>query len=195
MTPSTTAGGATCAADGRRRAAGRLALGVWALHAADCLFVLKQPWNLLWACNLAALAVGAGLLLRRERVAAVGTLWLAFGLPIWLIDLAGGGEFIWTAAATHLGGLAAGAWAFRSSGPPAGAWRDAALAGAALQELSRLAAPPAENVNLAHAVWPGWEGVFSSFPVYRAFVLALMAASCWAGEAALRRLAAVEETR
>jgi hypothetical protein len=152
------------------------------------VFRLGQPLNLLWGCNLACLAAAAGLLLDRPRVAAVGVLWLAFGVPIWLLDLATGGEFIATAAATHLGGLAFGAAGLAGRGFPAGAWREAALAAFALQELSRWATPRADNVNLASAVWPGWERIFHSYPLYRLTVMATFTAVFWAGERILRRL-------
>ena len=192
MIPSTTAGAATFAADSRAssraRALGWAALACWLLHAADCVFRLREPLNLLWGCNLACLAAGAGLLLDRPRVAAVGVLWLAFGVPIWVLDLLCGGEFIASAAVTHVGGLAFGAAGFAGRGFPAGAWRDAALAAFALQELSRWATPPAQNVNLASAVWPGWEAIFPSYPLYRLTVMTTFVAVFWGGERALRRL-------
>jgi hypothetical protein len=38
------------------------------------------------------------------------------------------------------------------------------------QVLSRLFTPPAENINLAFSIWPGWDIVFSNFLTFWCFM-------------------------
>ena len=47
----------------------------------------------LWACHLASLLVGAGILLRRAGFVAIGVLWLLVGIPMWFVYLSIGGPF------------------------------------------------------------------------------------------------------
>jgi len=57
-----------------------------------------------------------------------------------------------------------------------------------LQQLCRFTTPPQANVNLAHAVWSGWEEVFPSTIVYQIMLLAIGAAACFAVERISRRV-------
>jgi hypothetical protein len=72
---------------------------------------------------------------------------------------------------------------------PRHVWWRATLAFAALQVVCRFVTPPAPNVNVAHAVWAGFESVFPSYPLYVALLLAALAASFLAVEKLGRRLA------
>lgn len=130
----------------------------------------RQEANLLWFCHLAALAVGLGLLLRAPTLSAVGFLWLCVGTPLWLLDLASGGEVSVGSILTHGAGLGAGAFGLRRLGLPSGAWWKALVALVAVHALTRVVTPPAENVNLAFAVWTGWEPWFPSHLAYIALL-------------------------
>jgi hypothetical protein len=175
------------------RAWGALALAFYAIHAGHHL-LRGQPENLLWACHLGAVCVGVGLLARLPAVNAVGFLWIATGDVLWLVDLVSGGEFIPTSLFTHGGGLALGALGLVRLGMPRHTWWRAVLAFLVLQQLSRFATPPQANVNLAHAVWPGWERIFPSTAAYQIALLAIGAAACfsveWISRRALGRIAA-----
>jgi hypothetical protein len=155
-------------------AAGLAAMAFYVVHAVESL-LHRQPDNLLWACNLGALAVGIGLLMGSPTLNAIGTYWLVPGLPLWIYDLAKGGEFFWTSLLTHAGGLGVGFYGLRRLGLPRGAWWKATTALGALVVLCRVATPPKQNINLAHAAYPGWESTFPSHLVYLVSLLALFA--------------------
>ena len=144
------------------------ALVFWFLHAVDSLR-LAQPYNLLWACNIACLLIGLGLALDKPLAHSVGVLWLAFGIWLWVIDLVGGGEFKVTSLLTHVGGLAAGLAVLGARPFVQGAWWKSVAAWLVLQQVCRWTTPPKENLNLAFSVWPGWESVFPSYAAYNAF--------------------------
>jgi hypothetical protein len=156
------------------------------LAAALCLFFYcgHAAWyaahgqtleNMLWACHLGALLVGAGLLFTAPTLNAVGVLWLLLGVPLWLLDLLDGGELVPTSILTHFGGLALGLWGVRRLGFPPMAALPAAVGLYILNRLSWLLTAPAENVNLAFTVWPGWEHYFPSHRLYLATLLLLSA--------------------
>ena len=169
------------------RAWGGLALAFYAIHAGNHL-LRGHPEDLLWACHLGAVCVGVGLLARLPVMNAVGFLWLATGDVFWLLDLASGGEFIPTSLFTHAGGLALGALGLARFGMPRHTWWRAMLAFLALQQLCRFTTPPRTNVNLAHAVWSGWEEVFSSTLGYQIVLIAIGAAAFFVVERISRRV-------
>ena len=152
------------AAPGRRVLAAS-AFGCYTAHAAVHL-ARGEPYDLLWGCHLAVLLVAAGLLLRNATLNGTGLLWSCFGMPLWLIYTFTGGEFMPTAALTHVGGLVLGLLGVHLLGFPRGtAW--VALAGyVALWGVTRLVTPENANVNLAFHVHPGWESRFGTYPIY-----------------------------
>jgi hypothetical protein len=180
----------TCAAPGAaapHRAWGALGVSGYAVHAGYHLWQ-GRPEDLLWACHLGALGVGVGLLLRSPAVNAVGFLWLCVGNVLWCIDLAGGGEFFATSLLTHVLGWLLGGFGIARLGLPRRSWARALLAFLALQQLCRFTTPPVANINLAHAVWPGWEAAFASYWGYQALLLAIGAAAFLLVESGARRL-------
>ena len=129
-----------------------------------------RPEHALWMCHLAALGVGAALIGGWPALNAIAVLWLAVGVPLWLIDLARGGEFFPTSILTHVGGLALGLIGVMRLGFPRGVWA-AALSGLIVLVLvCRLATPALADVNLAFTVWP------ANRPISLAHVATLVAA-------------------
>ena len=169
------------------RKLGLAALAFYAAHAVDSI-LRRQPDNLLWVCNLGALAVGIGLLFGWPAWNAVGSFWLVLGLPLWIYDLVKGGEFLWTSTLTHGGGLVVGFAGLRKLGVPRGAWWKATVALGALNLACRALTPPRQNINLAHAPYAGWENTFPSHFVYLVGLLALFAAVAAALQFGLPRL-------
>lgn len=159
---------------GHRLLLGGAALGCYMIHGAYQLYD-GRPEDLLWACHLAAALIGAGLLAASPAVNAVGTLWLCAGVPLWLLDLAGGAPFYPTSCLTHLVGLAIGLYACTRLGVPRGAWWMALAGLLALIGLSRALTPARANVNVAFAIYPGWETYFPSHPVYLMAMMLLAA--------------------
>ena len=148
---------------------GLLAIGCYAVHWGYHLWH-GHPANGLWACHLAALVVGIGLLLGSPATLAVGVLWLAIGVPLWIVDVATGGEFTPTSLLTHVGGSIVGIIGLWQLGMPEQAWWKALLALAILQQVCRWITPPKENVNVAFTVYRGMK---RWFPSYRWYCLAL----------------------
>ncbi len=131
---------------------------------------------------MGSLLVALGLLARQRRLAALGVSWIAFGTPMWILDLATGGELIVTSFATHGVAPVAGWLGLRprlrgqgEAGWPTRTWLQATGASVALLLVTRLATPPSANVNLAFAVAPGWERWFPSHPIYLALLVAIAA--------------------
>lgn len=165
---------------------GVLGVVAYAVHAAIHL-VRGEPWDLLWTCHLGCLLTGIGLLAGSAAWNGIGLLWLSIGVPLWVLDLATGGELLPTSLLTHLGGLVCGLAGVRSLGLPRGTWLRALAALFALGALSHLVTPRRANVNLAHAVWSGWETVFPSYGVYAVAVLSGSAAAFLLTELGIRR--------
>lgn len=173
---------------------GMTALGCYAIHAG--FHILNgRPEEVLWMCHLGAALVGIGLVCSSGVVNGIGVLFLCVGTPLWLMYLAGGGEFYPTSCFPHLGGLAIGLFAVRRLGLPSGAWWKAAVALLTLIFICRLVTPPRANVNVAFAIYPGWEKVFPSHPVYLATMMASAAAYFLFFECVLRRWLVPEPAR
>jgi hypothetical protein len=169
---------------------GLLSIAFYLGHAATHL-VRERPRDLLWACHIACLCIGAGALLGRPTAAAVGVCWLALGIPLWILDLSTGGELIPTSFLTHVGGAIVGARVVRKLGFPRGTWWKATVGIVALQEVSRLVGESPthpSNVNLAFHVHHGWEGLFPTYARYFVVLLALFTLVFYATETIARRL-------
>jgi len=108
----------------------------------------------LWSCHVAALFVGAGLLGPWPTANAVGVLWLVLGVPLWLMDVARGGEFFPATLFSHVAAFAIGLMALAWLGWPPGAWWKGLATLLALVVVSRGVTSEPANVNGAYTVWP-----------------------------------------
>ena len=169
------------------RALGFVALACYVIHAGSHVLA-GRPAEVLWACHVATLLIGIGALRRNATLVSIGVLWLAFGDPLWVLDLLTGGEFLLTSPLTHVGGLVIGYIALTRLGLPKHAWHSAVLAFGLLLLLTRLVTPPRSNVNLAFAVLPGWERYFPSYPLYLMLLASVGAATFFVAERGLRRV-------
>ena len=147
-----------------------------------------EYWENLWACNVSPFIISAGILAELPLVLGCGVCWLSMGTVLWLIDLASGGELLIPSIFSHVGALAAGAVAARWVGWPRNAWLVGTLAMMTIIGLSRLFAPPATNLNLAFAVWKGWESWFPRPHLYLAFILVVNSAGFAVADQVMRRL-------
>lgn len=140
-----------------------MVLGAWALHAAHKLEHGLFA-EMLWACHVASLSIGVGILTRQTWLVAVGTLFhVAVGVPAYLLDVIVLGTTTVTSAVVHTLPPLAGLMTLR---------RDAAwprwtpvAAGSlyvALIPISRWLTEPALNVNLAFRPWPPLAGLSAS---------------------------------
>src|SRR5689334_12253994 len=80
-----------------------LGIGALSCYAIHALFHLSRGewYDLFWACHVAAIFVGIGLLTRSATINGIGVLLGLMGLPLWLADLAAGSEFLPTSLLTH----------------------------------------------------------------------------------------------
>lgn len=160
---------------------GLLALLCFLLHAGNHVW-RGTAHDILWFCTIGSLLVAIGLLWPQRWIAALGVSWIAFGTPMWLIDLSTGGELILTSFATHLVAPVAGGWWLRRVGWPPRTWITATGASLGLLIATRALTPPRANVNLAFAVAPSWEVWFPSHASYLAMLVAIAATTFYVVE-------------
>ncbi len=126
--------------------------------------VFRDPSNLLWMCNMSTLLTGTALLLGFRYIALVGATWIIIGWCSWLVNVLVNHTYDETLSyITHFTfGCVALFLFFRL---PVGRWLWLGCFGWYLfsQLISRFFTPPSENINLAFAIWPGWDGFFSSY--------------------------------
>lgn len=156
------------------RAAAGAAMLCYLGHAGGYYARVGQPEGALWACHVGTALIAAGLALRSPRANAVGVAWLSFGTPVWLADIAMGAGLIPTSLLTHVVGYGIGLWAAARLGFPSRTWWRALVGIVALQQFTRLVAPPATNVNVAFHVHPSMAGHFSSYAAYWLFMTAVL---------------------
>jgi hypothetical protein len=135
---------------------GGFALAAIALH--DYAHISAGRWyDAFWVCNLAALLVGPGVLLRSATLSIAALTWIVPGTIVWLLDVVlAGSNLLPTSYGVHLGGSVAAAYGvFRAGYARKSFWLTASLPMGAMA-ISRLFLPPDQNVNGAHAVPKGW---------------------------------------
>jgi hypothetical protein len=113
-------------------------------------------------------------------------------VPLWLLDLASGGELMPSSLLTHVVSPTFAILALMRVGWPPSAWWKAATSLASLLGLTRLVTPAQANVNLAFRVWPGWERLFPNHAVYLIALTALCTALFFAVERGARRRSRAE---
>jgi hypothetical protein len=184
--------GGPAASSGKRWADGAIAAAAvlcYAGHAGGYYVRVGQPAGALWACHIGTLLIALGAALRAPRLNAVGVSWLALGTPVWLLDLSTGAGLIPTSLLTHVGGTALGCVGVARMGFPRGTWWRALAGIVALQQVTRLVAPPSGNVNVAFIIHPGWEAHFSSYGRYWLAMTLLTGVVFAAAEVVFRLLA------
>lgn len=123
--------------------------------------------EMLALCHVATSAMVLGLVAGWPRVVAGALVFhLAFGVPVWLIDVVVTGTILPSSVAAHVGPVVlGGGWLTRRAWPgpvAAPAWAVVIAALVAAHPLT----DPAHNVNTTHAVYPAMAAVFSSKAAY-----------------------------
>jgi len=141
------------------------AIHYWRIH---------QLGHLLWMCNIGNVVLALGLFLEKPLLVRLAAVWTIPGLIIWFFYVVlAWGAFV-TSTLAHVGGIAVAAVALKTYRMDRSAWRYAFGWSLLVQLLSRFVTAPDLNVNLAHAVQPGFE---RTFPSYWMFWLALTLAT------------------
>jgi len=119
--------------------------------------------NMLWMCNIGNLMLAFGLFFENAMLIRVSVLWMVPGLVIWFIYVVWAWGVFYSSTLAHVGGIIVGILALRKVGMDSTAWLYAVAWYVVAQVLSRFLTAPALNVNVAHAIDPGWQLTFSSY--------------------------------
>ena len=103
----------------RSIALGMVALSLFAVR--EIVFMFRgHSENGLWACYVALLLIGVGLMVRSAACNAVGAFWLTVGFPLWIIDMLAAGST--TSVLAHISGLILGYTGTKQLGLPSRSW-------------------------------------------------------------------------
>ena len=150
---------------------GGVVLATFVVHLGAC--VLSGHWTeVLWACHMAAAALGLGLLVGSDTLAGIGAFCILVGTPLWAIDVALGAPLAPTSILTHVSGWVVAIHKVSRGHLPVGLWWKTPLSLALLQNICRWVTPVELNINAAFEVYPS---VAAWFPGYASYLLALLA--------------------
>ena len=149
-----------------------LAQGVhyWSIH---------QLGHILWMCNIGNLVLALGLFLEKPLVIRLSAIWMIPGLIIWFLYVVLAWGVFLTSTLAHVGGLTVALIALSKVRMDRSAWRWAFGWYFIVQLLSRFVTPRDLNVNLAHAIQPGWERTFESYWIFWLTLTLLTAIVLW----------------
>src|SRR6185503_15123797 len=134
----------------------------------------RELGNMLWMCNIGNLVLALGLFFEKPLLVRVAVIWTIPGLFIWFFYVVLAWGVFLTSTLAHVGGIAVAAIAIKTYRMDRNSWRFAFGWSLLVQLVSRFVTAPRLNVNLAHAVQPGFE---RTFPSYWMFWLALTIAT------------------
>ena len=129
--------------------------------------------QILWMCHLSNLTLAIGLLFDLPLWVGVSAYWLILAIPFWVVDVLGFGMEGMTSFATHAGGTIIAVLALFRIYPPRRIWADALAWHLVLHAVCRFFKPPELNINVAHAIYRGWERFFSDYFSYWLLITAL----------------------
>lgn len=144
-----------------------LAIVFYVSHAIELLSIGPAA-DLLWSCNVASVVVCYGLLRQSAKWNALGCFMFCLGNNFWFVDLAAGGEFLWTSLLTHFGVFSLSIIAMKKLGLPSGTWWRTVVFMAFLTLVSSWIGPyyPELNINTANALPKGFEHWYPSHGGY-----------------------------
>jgi hypothetical protein len=135
--------------------------------------------HLLWMCNIGNLLLAIGLLLGRPLVIRLSAIWTIPGVFVWFVYVVLPWSPFLSSTCAHVGGLIVAMIALSRVRMDRTAWRWAFGWYLMVQLASRFVTPAELNVNLAHAVQPGWERAFGSYWLFWLGLTLLTAVVLW----------------
>ena len=146
----------------RMRLLGLLPL-IFFMAQAEHYWRIDQLGHMFWMCNIGNLLLAMGLFFEKARVVRLAAIWMIPGLLVWFVYVVLTWGMFLTSTLAHVGGLAVALIALGKYRMDRTAWLWAFGWYLVVQLLSRLFTARDLNVNLAHAVQPGWERAFQSY--------------------------------
>jgi len=107
-------------------------------------------FSLLWMCNICNITLALGILLQKPTLIWVSTLWLVWGIPLWILDVVAYKHFNPHALLTHIVAAVIGLYAIKRIPKPSTMWWKAVIFGASIQLLTRLVTPNNYNINVSN---------------------------------------------
>lgn len=149
---------------------------------------INQLGHLMWMCNIGNLLLAMGLFLEKPIVIRLAAIWTIPGLVTWILYVV----LVWTvffsSFLAHVGGLAVAMVALSQYGMDRVSWRWALGWYLVVQLASRFLTPPELNVNLAHAIQPGWDRAFHSYWSFWLVLTLVTIVALWLSGLLLRRI-------
>lgn len=124
---------------------------------------IDQLGHMLWMCNIGNLVLAVGLFYEKPLLVRVSALWMIPGLLVWFLYVVLAWGVFLSSTLAHVGGLAVSAIVLKTYRMDRQTWIYAFGWSLLMQLVSRLITAPELNVNLMHAVQPGWERTFTSY--------------------------------
>ena len=119
--------------------------------------------HMLWMCNIGNLLLAMGLFLEKPVLVRLSAIWMVPGLLVWFLYVVLTWGVFLTSTLAHAGGLIVAMFVLSRYRMDRTAWRWAFGWYLVIQLCSRFVTPPELNVNLVHAIQPGWERAFESY--------------------------------
>jgi len=140
---------------------------------------INQLGHLMWMCNIGNLLLAMGLFLEKPLVVRLAAIWTIPGLLIWILYVVLAWGVFLSSTLAHVGGLAVAIIALRHYGMDRISWRWAFGWYLMVQLASRFFTAPELNVNLSHAIQPGWERAFHSYWSFWLVLTLVAVVSVW----------------
>ena len=140
---------------------------------------ISQLGHMLWMCNIGLLVLALGLFFEKPLLVRVPAIWTIPGVFMWFFFYVVAWGVFLSSVLVHVGGLIVAAIALKTYRMDRQSWGYACGWSLLVQLISRFFTAPELNVNVAHAVQPGWERTFPSYWMFWLTLTIVMAAVLW----------------